>query len=1032
MNKVFWSLGLWLVTFMGYGQGGMFSEEKSLRDKCQYYFDHHSYGQAYHLASDILGDDEMVATDDRTDFFYFSNIRLISALRLNDLSAEAKIQAYIHRYYPNPLITPVIFELANYYYNQKNYVECIEYFEMIDLNNLSIDKVSELNFKRGYAHFVRKEFRQAELLFDGSRNVQNRFFYPTNYYYALCKYFLDDYDAAVVAFRRVEDHPLYQSLIPYYLAQIYFAQGKYAEVIQYGERVIQKPGIKNVDKIRLIIGQALFAENNFDRALPHLEYYEQKNEKLTIDEFYQLGFAYYQLGRCKDAIRIFLEINRTDSKIGQLVNYYMADCYLKDGNLNSARAALKRVSEMDYDSGMKEESRYNYGKLSAQMGLDREALNVLLSIPPKSPHYREARKIINDILSTTGDFEKAIEIMDGMDDLTDDLKSTYQKIAFKQSIQEYLSGHYEEAEKYFAKAEKYPIDPNIQSQIDFWRASYISDIIGDTDRGIEAYKKYFSRAAKAKKMPVITRPYLAHYGQAYNYLKNKDFLTAAEHFKKTITGINTENDPITNRSITDRILPDAYARAGDCYFKERRFDDAVTYYDQYIEQRAPGYDYAIFQRALIEGLLNQPYEKILTLENLLETNPESDYADDALVQLGDTYLQLGNLRNAGIAYRRLINEYGGKSNLLNAAYLKLGLIHYNSGDVEGALSHYKEVFNHNPNAKESQEAMIAIEEIYIDDLGQPDEFFAFAQSIPGFEVSSFAKDSIKYIAGEVQYQNGNYEKAIDAFSDYLDGHPYGYYRLDAHYYRGESYALLRKYSKALRDYEYLIKEGINDYYGKALKKAALISYNHKKDFSKAAKYYKAWEKYTHNEDEKYQAQKGVMRSAYLSKKYGDVNKYAGMILQNPLSTPEDKTLARYYRGMAYYYQGEKDEADRSLRLVKGSDEYAAEARYIRAKILYEKGMLDKAIESINAANEKNGNFPYWIAKGVLLAADIYMDQGDLLNARAAVEAVLENFKGDSDIEQLANQKLHQIENMESGKNRVLENNQKLLMDDDGN
>ena len=45
---------------------------------------------------------------------------------------------------------------------------------------------------------------------------------------------------------------------------------------------------------------------------------------------------------------------------------------------------------------------------------------------------------------------------------------------------------------------------------------------------------------------------------------------------------------------------------------------------------------------------------------------------------------------------------------------------------------YKQLFSYNPNAKESLEAIIALEEIYVDNLAQPDEYFDFVEKQAGF------------------------------------------------------------------------------------------------------------------------------------------------------------------------------------------------------------------------------------------------------------------------------------------------------------
>ncbi|MBL0081387.1 MAG: hypothetical protein IPP37_02605 [Saprospiraceae bacterium] len=53
-----------------------------------------------------------------------------------------------------------------------------------------------------------------------------------------------------------------------------------------------------------------------------------------------------------------------------------------------------------------------------------------------------------------------------------------------------------------------------------------------------------------------------------------------------------------------------------------------------------------------------------------------------------------------------------------------------------------------------------------------------------------------------------------------------------------------------------------------------------------------------------------------------------------------------------------------------------------------------------------------------MIADIYFQKEDLLNARAAVEAVLENFVEDADIIKIANEKLNKIKVKEAETNRI--------------
>lgn len=943
----------------------------------------------------------------------------VSSLRLQLPESESDLGIFIAEHHPNPLLVDALFEMADYYYNEKQYARCIEYFDMIDIDALPELRMSELSFKEGYCHFVRKEFNDAQYSFSYTKDIQNEFFYPTNYYYGMCEYFAGDYKSAVKSFQRVENNDVYRPQIPYYICQIYFAEENYDKLLSYGENVIHQPGTKKIKEIRLLLGQAYFERNNYEKALPHLEFYEENTDALTIEEFYQLAFAQYQMGHCEKAIDNFLEINLEDSKLGQVVNYYLADCYEKSGDQASARAAFKKVSQMDYDLGMKEEATFNYGKLSAELGFEREAINILVSIEESSPYYTETQDIINDILVNTGDFENAIAILESLPKLNRQLEETYQKITFKLGLQKLVDGDVATAQSLFDKSNTYPHNVSYIAQIEFWRAGLLADS-GEYVESNNGYSRYLDYAKKPKDLPEEAQPFMARYYRAYNFLKQEDYSNAVREFKTTTILINQDRGVIQNGAITQRILPDAYLRAGDCLFKTNSYDEAVIYYNQCIDQKSAGYDYALYQRGLIEGLKGQPFEKILTLEQLIEEHPDSDLTDDALYQLGDTYLAVGNPIHAAETFNTLRTDYRGRSNLVNAANLKLGLINYNQGDVEGALIYYKSVFDNNPNPKESQEALVSIEEIYIDDLGKSEEYFSFLKTIPGYELSAFTKDSLDYRIAEIQYQNSNYEQAIDAFDKYLNKYERGYYHLEAHYFRGESHSLLKHYGPALADYEVIIIEGYSDTYERSLKKAALISYNHSQDFAKALKYYSLWEAQTSNPEERYQAQLGAMRSAFRLSEEDEVISFANKVVANELASIEEQSTAYYYLAKVSFNKEALTEAYSAFEQVGqlSNNNQAAESRYMLAKILMMQDKQEEAEKTAHEANEKNSNYPFWIAKSILLLSDIYIDRNDLLNARAAAEAVVENFKTDEDLVKEANTRLEKIKQKEIEGNRI--------------
>ena len=78
-----------------------------------------------------------------------------------------------------------------------------------------------------------------------------------------------------------------------------------------------------------------------------------------------------------------------------------------------------------------------------------------------------------------------------------------------------------------------------------------------------------------------------------------------------------------------QVLADATLRAGDALFKENNYNSAIKYYDEAINKKYSGYVYALYQKAIIEGLRGNPTDQILALERLTEQYPKSEFSTRA-------------------------------------------------------------------------------------------------------------------------------------------------------------------------------------------------------------------------------------------------------------------------------------------------------------------------------------------------------------------------------------------------------------------
>jgi len=941
-----------------------------------------------------------------------------SAVRLEQPEGQKLMLDFARRYRPDPAANEALLELADYYFNSRKYDEAIDFYAQMDQRGFSQEERDEISFNHGYSLFMSKRYDEASTKFGALMTKEGPYYYKGHYYYGMASFYGEDYDEAIEAWKVAAKFGPYKNQIPYYVTQIYASQKQYDRVIEYAAPLIDGgSNLKNEPELNQLLGQAYFEQGDYVKALPYLEFYEGNSRKLREEDFYQLGLVQYQNGKFPEAIESFKQLDKSNSALGQSAMYYLADAYLKGGDLASARNAFQIVSKSDFDPDLQEDALFQYAKLSVELHFDRDAVNTLQRFLPSSKYYAKSQELLSETLVNTKDYKGAIRIIEKLNDQSPRIKEAYQKVTYYQGIQDYVAKDHGSALEYFNKSLTVPIDARIKALSTFW--------IGEIHYYQKKYavsksdfNRFITLAAGMPDLPASSSIASAEYTLGYNYIKTDDYTNALSHFESAIRGIQSQGSG--DETLTTVLLPDSYLRAGDCEFKRNRYDRALSYYDNAIALGAPGFEYALFQKAVIEGLKGRNRDKISSLQELVDGHSDSQYADDALLEMGETFQTLGQPNDAIRALDKLVTQYRGKSTLINAGFLKLGLISYNEGRVQEALDYYKTIFKNNPSSKEAKDALAAIEEIYVQDLGRPDDYVAFVESIPGYKVSGGEKDSLNYLVAERLYENAEYERAVLAFSEYLEKYPKGFHALEAIYNRGESYSILRKFDEALSDYKNTIQRGQSAYYLFALEKAALISYNYAEEFEQAFDYYSKLEGLTNDPTIKFDAQLGAMRAAFRIGNKQAAGNYADKVMNNSNATTEDLAVAQFYRGKILFENGQNEEAMRLFKLVveNSDNENTAEARYLIAQIHFQNRDLDTAEEACRTSYSESGSYPYWVANSLILLSDVLVAKEDLFNARAALEAVIDNFTDDETLVKIAQEKIAKIDQEDLKRNRI--------------
>ncbi|NNK89322.1 MAG: tetratricopeptide repeat protein, partial [Saprospiraceae bacterium] len=638
--------------------------------------------------------------------------------------------------------------IANKYFARKEFKTARNYFKQVDDRLLSPDQYVELNFKLGYTLLLEKKFSDAKGYFSKSRKYNSPYEVHADYYIGICAYFLNQKEEAIRSFESVENSKKYRDLIPYYLAQIYFKDGNYDEAIRYAEKKLSDSRMQDKAPVYKILGLSYLAKNDFEKSLQYLDAYARESPKLTENEFYQIGVSHYKLGQFFEAEELFSELSHQNTSIGQVSNFLLGSIYLNAGEQKNAQSAFKQASKHDYFPDIREESQFLYYKLSAELGEERVAMNGLSNVTESSPYFREARDLLAEVLLRSKDHVAAIGTIENLTQKSDKMLNTYKNLTYDYGIQNFEDGQLAKAIEYLKISRNTPGDETLQSDASFWLA-YAYELEADSKNSERLLDEYLASSHQDHKFE-------AYYLKSYQDIQNKAFKDARKSLEMAVAAFDVNQDQKT-------LFDDAIVRLADLELLDNNYLEAISYYDLAIENNAVESDYILYQKALIYGVINEDLEKLTSLESLIRKYPDSEYRDNAMFEIGESLLSLEKNNEAFKVYQAVVKEFGEESEYAPLSYLRKGLISYNQGDINSALKFYKKGLKLSEDPELQRQALFAIEEIYLNDMSDPEGYFDFVDSDVGFELETFKRDSISYQLGYRAYQESRFIQAIEAF-----------------------------------------------------------------------------------------------------------------------------------------------------------------------------------------------------------------------------------------------------------------------------
>ncbi len=922
----------------------------------------------------------------------------VCAMELFNTDAEPLLKAIIEKYPENTRSKLAIYQLGKLYYRNKNNKLTVFTLDKLPVKYLSGTDLREFYFIYGYALFKVERFDDAKAAFKNIKDEKSKFYDAANYYYGYVCYKSADYDEALEHFGRVKHHKTFGPLAAVYVAQVYFARKQYKDVIAYCDTISNKDV---ADDVAGMIGQSYYYLGSFETAIPHLEKFMSAAPIAPGNsDFYMLGLSYAKTKQYNKAIEQLLKIDAGNDTIGTYVYYHLGECYLQLDKKTNAMAAFEKCFQLNPHSIMAETALYNSAKIADELNMQGVAMTSyvkLIDLFPESIYVNDARANLSNLLLHARNFKEAIKILEGIKKPNKQDLTITQRVSYYRAEEFYLNNNYKDAIELFTKASQVDFDKKITALANFW----LGEQAFKEQQYVKAQEYY--KTFQAEEEIKSTRFYnLSFYNLGYAFLKAENYIKAIESFKMYVEKDAAMSNP--------EVYTDAVIRTADCYFVSRLYDKSIEYYDLVIKKSLNGADYALYQKALILGVLGRNDEKIAALKSLETNYPKSTYIDDAVYERASIYLQTEDFSNAVIAFTTIIINYP-RSVYLRKAILNKSLALFNLGKNDEAMTEIKKLLSSYPNSDEAREAVIIAQNIYVSQ-GKGDEIIKILEGFPNVVVSASTQDSLTYESAFNLYQKNDFLKAGKSFGNYISKFPGGYFILKANYFKAECDYKQKNYNDALTGYEYVANALRSDFTERSTRQSAIISFMNK-NFDKAYEYYAALERIAGNKDNLSISLLGQMRSSSLQGKTDSAAQASLKYLNSGIAQKEGITEAHLNLGRYFILHNKPDSAYTEFAIVvkETKNIYGAEAKYNMALIQYLRNEYKTVQKTIFELDDQFGAFDSWVAKGFILLADTYIKLNDAFQAKATLQSLIDNYDG-PEIREIAKVKLEEIIAME--------------------
>jgi TolA-binding protein len=475
------------------------------------------------------------------------------------------------------------------------------------------------------------------------------------------------------------------------------------------------------------------------------------------------------------------------------------------------------------------------------------------------------------------------------------------------------------------------------------------------------------------------------YGKAYAYFNLKDYNNASFSFTDFLKKYKQDNK-----------FTDARLRLADCYYGLKKYSEAGRVYKEiFLSDNARlNNDYTLYQYAQALYKSGNSNVAIEEFANLQSKFPESKYVAESQYVVGWIYFQRGNFSDAIRNYKILIEKYP-KSLLVPVAYNSIGNSYFNVGKYDSANIFYNKVIDEYPTTGAVFDAINGIKDSYIAN-GKPDQASAFIDRFIAGNPKAGFNDQLFFKKCEIFYSLGNYEKAKQAYKEFINGYSNSTLIPDAYYWIGKSAANLKQNEEAITNFRKAISYNYNSEVGVSSVLEMGKIQSEMKNYDAAINIYETAIDKLPPESPRVAEIAYSKAIAYIAK--GDVSKAYddfNFIIQYHEATIFAAN-SKFEIALIELARKNYETSDMLLRELSENrnDDLGAKAQYYYGQSLFERDKIDEAIASLVRVKFNFSAYDEWLTRSYLKLGECYEKKNEFNKAKELYKMVLTSHQRD--------------------------------------